>query len=58
MTIATLARPGRAPPPNAILLVTRRKFMATDIIIPLLLFLSHIIVFVLGFSLGRHVERR
>jgi hypothetical protein len=29
--------------------------MATDIIIPMLLFLSHAVVFALGFGAGRHL---
>jgi len=31
--------------------------MATDIIIPLLLFLSHVIVFLLGYGLGCRITR-
>ena len=29
--------------------------MATDIIIPLLLFLSHVVVFLLGFAVGKRL---
>ena len=31
--------------------------MATDIIIPLLLFLSHVVVFLLGYGLGYRLAR-
>jgi hypothetical protein len=29
--------------------------MATDVIIPMLLFLSHVVVFALGFGAGRYI---